>query len=76
MSTAQTWSRQVIARFLESLPHDQGWWYRVPKLNFKPSKSTDSNPDDVMTHLLGTLFLGLTDINGKRVYATNHRNNS
>ena len=32
---------------------------RVPKLNYKPSKSTDLDPDDVMPHL-GTLF-GLTE---------------
>jgi len=59
MSTSQARNRQVIARFLESLPSDQGWWYRVPKLNYKPPKSTDPNPDDVMPHL-GTLF-GLTE---------------
>jgi hypothetical protein len=59
MSTAQARNRRVIARFLESLPRDQGWWYRVPKLNYKPTKLTKTDPDDVMPHL-GTLF-GLTE---------------
>jgi hypothetical protein len=60
MSAAQARNRQVIARFLEGLLHDQGWWYRVPKLIYNPQKSTDFDPDDVMPHLLGTLF-GLTE---------------
>jgi hypothetical protein len=55
MSTAQARNRHVIARFLKSLPDDQGWWYRVPKLNNKPQRTTDFNPDDVMPHLQ-TLF--------------------
>jgi hypothetical protein len=59
MSTAQARNRQVIARFLESLPQDQGWWYRIPKLNNQPLKTTDFNLDVVMPHL-GTLF-GLTE---------------
>ncbi len=59
MSTAQARNRSVIARFLENLPENQGWWYRVPKLNYKPPKSSDVDPDDVMPHL-GTLF-GLTE---------------
>jgi hypothetical protein len=60
MSTAQARNRRVIARFLESLPQNQGWWYRVPKLNYKPSKSSDLDLDDIMPHL-GTLFFGLTE---------------
>jgi hypothetical protein len=59
MSTAQARNRHVIARFLESLPNDQGWWYRVPKLNCKPGKTTDFDPDDLIPHLV-TLF-GLTE---------------
>jgi hypothetical protein len=59
MSTAQARNRHVIARFLENLPENEGWWYRVPKLNYKPPKSSDLDPDDVMPHL-GTLF-GLTE---------------
>jgi hypothetical protein len=59
MPTAQARNIHVIARYLESLPNDQGWWYRVPKLNDKPRKTTDFDPDDGMPHL-GTLF-GLTE---------------
>ncbi len=55
MSTAQARNIHAIARFLESLPNDQGWWYRVFKLNCKPQKTTDFDPDDVMPHLR-TLF--------------------
>jgi hypothetical protein len=59
MSTAQAWNRHVIARFLESLPNDQGWWYRVHKFNSKPQTTTDFDPDDVMPHL--RTLLGLTE---------------
>jgi hypothetical protein len=44
MYTAQARNREVIAQFLESLPDDQGWWYRVPKLNNKPQTTTDFDP--------------------------------
>jgi hypothetical protein len=59
MSTAQAQNRHITARFLESLPNALGWWYRVLKLNYKPWKTTDFDPDDLMPHL-GTLF-GLTE---------------
>jgi hypothetical protein len=59
MSTAQARNRYISQQDFLRVWNDQGWWYRVLKLNYKPWKTaTDFDPDDLMPHL-GTLF-GLT----------------
>ena len=52
---------KVLAAFIDTIPEDKGWWYRLP-LN-QPSSCTgpsDSHPDNIMPHL-GRLF-GLTEM--------------
>ena len=56
-------NREVLARFLEQLRPDRGWWYRVPEfstsVDYNDEKSTIIDTDAIMPHF-GTLF-GLTE---------------
>ncbi len=60
MCSKQEKYREVLASFVEEIPHAKGWWYRLP---LRVSLTQDSQPlpfDAILPHM-GTLF-GLTEL--------------
>jgi hypothetical protein len=61
MSDKQAIYREVLASFVEEIPHAKGWWYRIPS---RVTPTQDSRPlpfDAILPHIMGTLF-GLTKL--------------
>jgi hypothetical protein len=59
MKAAQAKARKVVASFLEEIPTNKGWWYRVPKVNPTAVPKDSTSPDTILPHF-GTVF-GLTE---------------
>jgi hypothetical protein len=60
MSSKQASYRRVLARFVQQIPRNKGWWYRLPSGN---TLSNDNQPlltDAILPHL-GHAF-GLTEL--------------
>jgi hypothetical protein len=60
MSTKQSSYRNVLASFIEEIPDNKGWWYRLPSKT-PPTKNGQPLPSDVILPHLGTPF-GLTEV--------------
>jgi len=59
MNSEHTNYRKVVASFLEEIPQNKGWWYRLP-LAPTSSKNGKSIATDVILPPLGNVF-GLTE---------------
>jgi hypothetical protein len=55
MATATGRKRQVLANFINDVPSNKGWWFRMPKLNTSGKKSA-IHPTDVCLPHLGVPF--------------------
>ncbi len=60
MSGKQASYRQVLALFIEKIPKDKGWWYRLPS-RVSPLQDGKPLPFDAILPHMGTLF-GLTEL--------------
>ena len=59
MSGKQASYRQVLALFIEKIPKDKGWWYRLPS-RVSPLQDGKPLPFDAILPQMGTLF-GITE---------------
>jgi hypothetical protein len=51
MATAVGRKRQVLANFINDVPPNKGWWFRLPKFNTSGKKSAIHPTDACLPHL-------------------------
>ena len=53
-------NRKVLSDFIAAIPKTSGWWYRLPQLNLKATKSnelyTETNPGCLYRAFLFIIF--------------------